>query len=94
MKPSFPPVNPFSAGLRCRCPRCGIGRLFRSFLTVDGKYNVCGLHLEVGDSGDGQAVFVMFVIGPFVVGLAVWLEMSFAPPYLLYLVKWPPFVFI
>ncbi len=91
---SFLPVSPFSAGLRCRCPRCGIGRLFRSLLTVDGRCDVCGLHLEAEDSGDGPAVLVMFAIGPIVVGLAVWLEMSFAPPYWLHLLIWPPFVLI
>ena len=91
---SFLPVSPFSAGLRCRCPRCGIGRLFRSLLTVDGRCDVCGLHLEAEDSGDGPAVLVMFAIGPIVVGLAVWLEMSFAPPYWLHLLIWPPLVLI
>ena len=94
MNQSFLPVSPFSAGLRCRCPRCGIGRLFRSLLTVDGRCDVCGLHLEAEDSGDGPAVLVMFAIGPIVVGLAVWLEMSFAPPYWLHLLIWPPFVLI
>jgi len=94
MKQSFTSVSPFSAGLRYNCPCCGIGCLFRGSLSVDGNCDVCSLHLEVEDRDDGQAIFVIFVIGPFVVGLAVWHEMSFASPYWLYLAIWPPFVFI
>jgi uncharacterized protein (DUF983 family) len=94
MKHSLSPVSPFSTGLRCRCPRCGIGRLFRGLLTVDGNCDNCGLDLKVEDSGDGPAVFVMFAIGPIVVGLAVWLEMLFAPPYWLHMVIWPPLVLL
>ena len=94
MKQSFPPVSPFSTGLRCRCPRCGMGRLFRGLLTVDGNCDNCDLELKVQDSGDGPAVFVMFAIGPIVVGLAVWLEMIFAPPYWLHMVIWLPLILL
>ena len=46
------------------------------------------------DSGDGPAIFVMFAIGPIVVGLAVWLEFLLAPPYWLHMVIWPPLVLL
>ena len=94
MKQHFPPVSPFSAGLRCRCPRCGIGYLFRGLLTIDGNCDNCDLDLEMEDSGDGPAIFVMFAIGPIVVGLAVWLEFLLAPPYWLHMVIWPPLVLL
>jgi uncharacterized protein (DUF983 family) len=94
MKQRFPPVSPFLAGLRCRCPRCGIGYLFRGLLTIDGNCDNCDLDLEMGDSGDGPAIFVMFAIGPIVVGLAVWLEFLLAPPYWLHMVIWPPLVLL
>lgn len=92
MSDAGPPVNPFSAGLRCRCPRCGIGRLFHGLLAVNDRCEACGLDLKSADSGDGPAVFVMFIIGPIAVGLAFWLEMAVAPPYWLHLVLWPPLV--
>lgn len=94
MKSSFLPVSPISTGLRCRCPRCGIGRLFDGLLNVAEKCSSCGLDLKAEDSGDGPAVFVMFIIGPIVVGMAFWLEVSMTPPYWLHLVLWPPFVII
>jgi uncharacterized protein (DUF983 family) len=85
-----PPVSPFFAGLRCRCPRCGAGPLFRGFLTVADRCTACGLDLKAADSGDGPAVFVIFLVGPVVVGLALWVELVFAPPYWIHMVLWGP----
>ncbi|HEX9446844.1 MAG TPA: DUF983 domain-containing protein [Dongiaceae bacterium] len=66
--------SPIATGLACRCPRCGRGRLFAGFLTLVDTCAVCGLQLKAADSGDGPAVFVMFIVlalaVPFV--FAVW----------------------
>ena len=85
-----PAVSPFHAGLRCRCPRCGTGPLFSGFLTVSERCSGCGLDLRAADSGDGPAVFVIFVVGPVVVALAFWTEFTFAPPYWIHMVLWGP----
>lgn len=42
------------------------------------------------DSGDGPAVFVIFIVGFAVVGLAFWVEAVFSPPYWLQLAIWLP----
>lgn len=76
---SYPPVSPISAGLRCRCPRCGEGRLFNGYLTVVDTCERCGLHLADGDSGDGPAVFLIFIVGFLAVGLAIWVEVMWEP---------------
>jgi uncharacterized protein (DUF983 family) len=55
-------VSPFSAGLNCRCPRCGRGRLFSGYLKVAETCESCGFALGTMDSGDGPAVFVMFIV--------------------------------
>ena len=39
----FPPPSPFRAGLACRCPRCGTGRLYRGFLSLRERCEACGL---------------------------------------------------
>ena len=59
----FPPVPPLRAGLGCRCPRCGRGRLYNGLLTVVDRCAVCGLDLSPHDSGDGPAVFVILILG-------------------------------
>ena len=66
----FPPVSPLSAGLGGKCPRCGQGPLFKTFLGVHDRCSICSLDLLKADSGDGPAVFVMFLVGPIAVAVA------------------------
>jgi uncharacterized protein (DUF983 family) len=91
---TYPPVSPFYAGLRCRCPRCGIGPLFDGFLNVAEKCTACGLDLKSADSGDGPAVFVIFIVGPIITALAFWVEFTFSPPYWVHMVLWGPLILI
>jgi len=88
----YPHVSPFAAGLTCRCPRCGSGKLFRGFLTVAERCEVCDLDLSAHDSGDGPAVFIILILGFVVVALTLWVEMSFAPPLWLHAILWPPVI--
>ena len=48
----------------------------------------------MADSGDGPAVFVIFIVAPVVTGLALWVEMAFRPPYWLHMVLWGPAVLL
>ncbi|HLW27522.1 MAG TPA: DUF983 domain-containing protein [Kiloniellales bacterium] len=74
-KPGVPPqVSPLAAGLGCRCPRCGQGKLFESFLTVADRCEVCGCDLQEANSGDGPAVFLIFLLGGLVVPLMLLLD--------------------
>ena len=74
------PPSAIVAGLACRCPRCGQGKLFSGFLTVAISCEACGLDLTVHDSGDGPAVFVVLLVGAAVVAFALVLEVTMAPP--------------
>jgi uncharacterized protein (DUF983 family) len=82
------------AGLRCRCPRCGRGKLFAGFLTLRPRCEVCGLDYGFADSGDGPAVFVMFLAGAIVVGAALVTEILFRPPYWVHAVLWLPLILL
>ena len=82
-------VSPVRAGLGCRCPRCGRGALFGGFLEVAERCAVCGLDLGKADSGDGPAVFVIFLLGAIVVPLALLLESQAAPPFWVHMAIWP-----
>jgi uncharacterized protein (DUF983 family) len=90
----WPPVPPMRAGLLCRCPRCGRGPLYRGVLTVVDHCSVCGLDLSANDAGDGPAVFVILILGILIVPLALWLELSMAPPLWVHLVVWPPIILV
>lgn len=82
-------VSPFAAGLGCRCPRCGRGKLFQGYLTVRERCEACGLDLRKADSGDGPAVFIIFILGFLVVPIALWVEAAFEPPMWVHMVIWP-----
>src|SRR3954469_1511014 len=81
-------------GLRCRCPRCGKGKLFAGFLTVAPRCEHCGLDYSFVDSADGPAFFVMFISGFIVAGSALAVEMLYAPPYWVHAVLWGPLILI
>ena len=63
-------------------------------MTVAERCTHCNLDLSTQDSGDGPAVFVIFIIGPIVTGLAFWVEMAFTPPMWLHLVLWIPAIML
>lgn len=83
-------VDPVPAGLKGRCPRCGKGRLFSGFLTVAKRCEACDLDFSFADPADGPAIFVMLIIGFVVVGLALWAEVTMAPPLWLHFALWIP----
>lgn len=85
-------VSPFLAGLMCRCPRCGRGKLFQGLLTVTAVCDVCGLDLSAHDTGDGPAVFVILIVGGLAVAFAFIVEMVFVPPIWVHLIYQIPFV--
>jgi uncharacterized protein (DUF983 family) len=86
----YPAQSSLKVGLTSCCPRCGEGRLFTGFLTVAPKCEKCGLDLAFADSGDGPAVFIMMIAGFIVVGLALWTEVTYSPPYWVHAVLWIP----
>ena len=92
MKRAGPQRSAIAIGLTCKCPRCGTGRLFDGFLTVAERCTACGLDLKKADSGDGPAVFVIFILGILVVPAALWVESRFEPPMWLHLSLWPPVI--
>jgi len=93
-KAHFPQVNPVSSGLAGKCPRCGQGHLFDGFLSVRKSCMNCGLDYSFADAGDGPAVFVIMIVGFIVVGLVLFVELSFQPPIWVHLVLWLPLTVI
>ena len=93
-KAIWPPIDPIQAGLKGRCPRCGEGKLFSGFLTVGKGCHNCGLDYSFADAGDGPAVFVILIIGFIVVGLALWMEVSYGPPLWVHFMLWIPLAIV
>ena len=85
---SYAPHFRYATVFSYRCPRYGTGRLFGNLLNVSEPCSECELDLSAQDSGDGPAVFVIFIIGPIITALGYWLEMTVALPLLSHLVLW------
>ncbi|MCI5060899.1 MAG: DUF983 domain-containing protein [Alphaproteobacteria bacterium] len=77
-------------GASCRCPRCQKGKLFPSFfnLSLNETCSECGLDLAKNDSGDGPAVFLIFVLGFLLVPLALLLDVWLSPPLWFHALFW------
>ena len=92
--PPFSLQKSIAAGLACRCPRCGKGRLLQGFLTLRPRCEVCGLDFAFADSGDGPAVFIILIAGFIVVGAALVTEILYQPPIWVHAVLWTPLILI
>ncbi|MEM9234224.1 MAG: DUF983 domain-containing protein, partial [Pseudomonadota bacterium] len=67
--------------------RCGRGQLFAGFLKMRDRCPSCDLDYAAADTGDGPAVFVIFITGFVGVLLAFILRFGFgAPPWAVLLI--------
>jgi uncharacterized protein (DUF983 family) len=87
MTPSQP-VSAVSAAIAGRCPRCGRGPLFRQVLNLRESCTACGLDYKFIDTGDGPAVFVIFILGFLMMGAALFVEFRYEPPVWVHMVAW------
>lgn len=76
------------ASLLARCPRCGRGPLFKNVLELRDRCTNCGLDYRFIDTGDGPAVFAIFILGFVVLGLALYVEFTYEPPVWVHAVLW------
>jgi uncharacterized protein (DUF983 family) len=83
-------VSAFNAGIRCRCPNCGEGHVFRGMLSFKERCEACGADLTIADAGDGPAFFVGFAALIFIVPAAMLFEFGVRPPGWVHILIWPP----
>jgi len=78
-------------GLRCRCPKCGEGKLFRAFLKTADSCSVCGQDFTHHRADDLPAYLVIVIFGHIVVPAALWIETNYSPAVALQLSIYLPF---
>ncbi len=83
-------AGPVLSALACRCPNCGRGPLFSSYLKVRPNCESCGFDLRAADSGDGPAVFIILIVGGIVGFLALYTQLAYSLPIWVHLVLWLP----
>lgn len=87
---SAPDSSLIKAALSCKCPQCKKETIYKPGLTLEirDKCPSCGLALSEHDSGDGPAVFLIFILGFLLVPMALWVEFTFSPPLWFHAVLW------
>lgn len=86
------PIPPLLAGLSCRCPRCGRGRLFDGYLRVAPACSACGLSFAGVDTGDGPAFFIILPLSIVTCVAALLVEVKLEPPMWVHMTVWPAFI--
>ena len=82
-----PPVRQALNGL---CPRCGSPGLFDGVSRFAARCRSCGLDFAAFNVGDGPAAFLILIVGAIVTGLAIMVELVFAPPVWVHVLLWLP----
>ena len=61
-------------GIKCRCPNCGKGKLFRSYLKVVDTCANCGEELKWHRADDMPPYISIIIVGHIIIGLMMELE--------------------
>ena len=81
-------------GLKRRCPRCGIGKLFARYTTVNTACSACGLDFSHHRADDAPPYIVIVVVGHIIVPVALIVEQQFAPTLIVHFLLWVPLTLI
>lgn len=81
-------VSPLYAAVFAHCPRCGEGKLFKNVLEMRPACDRCGLDYRFIDTGDGPAVFAIFILGFAILGLALYVEFTYEPSVWVHVALW------
>ena len=84
-----PLVPALLRGWRRRCPNCGGGAIFESYLAVRPTCAACGQELDHHRADDLPAWMTIVIVGHVVAGLLLSIESAFRPPLWLHFAVWP-----
>jgi uncharacterized protein (DUF983 family) len=85
-----PLIRSMLRGFRCRCPKCGEGKLFSSFSKSVERCATCGEEIHHHRADDFPAYLVIFVVGHVIVAGYLATEMWFEWTMLQYMAFWLP----
>jgi uncharacterized protein (DUF983 family) len=76
-------------GLSLRCPVCGEGKLFRSYLKPSERCSGCGTNLSELRADDGPAWATILIVGHLIVPFFIVTVRANAPDWVYYVVLFP-----
>jgi uncharacterized protein (DUF983 family) len=77
-------------GFALRCPRCGIGHIFRAYLKVRPTCDNCGLELHRQRADDAPPYFTILIVGHIIVPGMLILQEQADPPAWVQYALWLP----
>jgi uncharacterized protein (DUF983 family) len=77
-------------GFRRRCPSCGHGAIFGSYVKVNERCGGCGLELAAYRSDDAPAYFTIAIVGHLIIPAMLVLEQTSHPASWVHMVIWLP----
>ncbi|CFX58107.1 conserved protein of unknown function [Candidatus Filomicrobium marinum] len=81
-------------GSKCRCPNCGEGKLFASFLKVNDHCPNCGEALYHHRADDLPAYLVMVIVGHIVIALVMFADSEYNLSFAWHLAIWVPLTLV
>lgn len=85
-------LSPWRTGIKCVCPHCGRGKLFKGFLEFNLRCDQCDTRFDNSGSGDGPAFFVMFAIAILITPPVLVTQIVFDPPVWVQTLVWGPVI--
>lgn len=85
-----PDYEMIRTGWNCLCPSCRKSSIYKPgfSLNLKDRCESCGFDIAKNDSGDGPAVFLIFILGFALVPLALMVDAWFHWPMLVHIVVW------
>ncbi|TNE36075.1 MAG: DUF983 domain-containing protein [Alphaproteobacteria bacterium] len=77
-------------GFRQRCPACGTGKLYKSYVKVNHTCDKCGLELHYQRADDAPPYFTMLIVLHFVLSGLLATEQAYSPATWIQLTIWMP----
>lgn len=81
-------------GMRCRCPRCGSGKLYNAYLKVTDVCPSCDLELHHQRADDAPPYFTMFIVGHLLVPMVLIVEKLWRPEWWVHMALWGPLAIV
>ena len=93
-RPTRPLWDAMRRGFQGRCPKCGEGRLFRSFVKTVDRCEHCGEEIHHHRADDFPAYLDIVIVGHVLVPILLAVETEYAPPLWLSMTMWPAIALI
>lgn len=77
-------------GMRCRCPACREGSVFKAYLKVADACETCGEELHHHRADDAPPYFTVFILGHILIPLVLAVEVAFMPAMWIHMAMWIP----